>query len=140
MAHAEAKKAGFKRVTFCTRFAVQPVELPLQQSRSANRNRFLEVYVYYCFVLRNLSTIETCQKIDHTIGMKIGLELLTQDKRNRIWAPIEKKIRKHTSDTNRTRAPHFTGVRSARIPLAETLVLKSAWPYIYGHNRKAVNT
>ena len=80
------KNAGFEHVTFCIRFALDPAELPLQQSRSANPNRFLDVYVLYCFVLRNKSTIETCRKIDHTIGMKIGLELLTQDKRNRIWS------------------------------------------------------
>ena len=70
--------------------------------------------------------------------MKIGLELLTQDKRNRTWAQIEKKIRKHNSDMNRTQAPHLTRMRYARIPLAETLIAKSAWPYIYGHNRKPV--
>ena len=87
-----ACKSKKKLVSNAWRFELQHAELPLRQSRSANRDRFLEVYVYYCFVLRNLSTIETCQKIDHTIGMKIGLELLTQDKRNRIWAPIEKKI------------------------------------------------
>ena len=112
------KKAGFKRMRFRIRFELQHAELPLRQSRSANRDRFLEVYVYYCFVLRNLSTIETDQKIDHTIGMKIGLELRAQDRRNRIWAPVKKNFQKHTSDRNRTRVPSFTGMRSARISLA----------------------
>ena len=93
MAHAKAKKEWFRTHDISLMFRIRIAELPLWQSRSANRDRFLDVYVYYCFVLRNLSTIETCQKTDPTIGMKIGLELLTQDKRDWILPPIEQKFR-----------------------------------------------
>ena len=97
------------------RFGLWPAELPLRHPVSAIETRFLEVYVFYCFVLRNLRTNETDQKINHTIGLKIGLELRPQDRRNLIWAPIEKKIEKFTTDAIWTRAPRFARTRSARI-------------------------
>ena len=108
MAHAKRKKSWFRTRDVLHTFRTRTAELPLRQSRSANPNRFLDVYVLYCFVLRNKSTIETCQKIDHTIGMKIGLELLTQDKRNRIWAPIEKKkLKTYLQHESNTSAPFY---------------------------------